>query len=132
MSTDELKVQQKKMAQTEGEHTKTDTCFAPQVDIFESEQDVVVLADIPGVAPGGIDLSLEENILTIQATREAPKHLGRLLLEEYETGHYMRRFTVTEAIDQDKIEASLANGVLTIRLPKIGPVQPRKIEVKIG
>lgn len=132
MSAQELKIQEKKAVQPNGEATKTDTYFAPHVDIFETEQDVVVLADIPGVAPESIDLALEDNILTIQAQREAVKHLGRLILEEYETGHYLRRFTVAETIDQDRIEASLVNGVLKVRLPKFGPAQPKKIEVKIG
>jgi len=132
MSAQELKVQEKKAAQPEGEATKTDTYFAPHVDIFETETDVVVMADVPGVVPEGIDLSLEDNILTIQAHREMPKYVGRLILEEYETGHYLRRFTVSETIDQDRIEASMANGVLKVRLPKVGPAQPKKIAVKIG
>lgn len=131
MSAQELKIQEKKAAQPNGEATKTDTYFAPHVDIFETEKDVVVLADVPGATPDGIDIALEDNILTIQAHREEPKHLGRLVLEEYETGHYLRRFTVAETIDQDRIEASLVNGVLKVRLPKVGPAQPRKIKVKI-
>ena len=132
MTDQELKIQEKKVVQPNEEATKTDTYFAPHVDIFETEQEVVVLADVPGVASDGIDLSLEDNILTIQARRQAPKYLGRLILEEYETGHYLRRFTVAETIDQDRIEAELVNGVLQGRLPKVGPSQPKKIEVKIG
>ncbi|MDD2467869.1 MAG: Hsp20/alpha crystallin family protein [Desulfobulbus sp.] len=132
MSAHELKIQEKKAVQSDGETTKNDTYFAPHVDIFETEQEVVVLADVPGVAPDGIDLALEDNILTIQAHRASSKYLGRLILEEYETGHYLRRFTVAETIDQDRIEASMVNGVLKVRLPKTGPAQPKKIEVKIG
>jgi len=132
MSAQELKIQEKKAVQPNGEATKTDTYFAPHVDIFETETDVVVLADVPGVLPEGIDLSLEDNILTIQGHRETPQHLGRLILEEYETGHYLRRFTVAETIDQESIEASMTNGVLKVRLPKVGPAQPKKIEVKIS
>jgi HSP20 family protein len=132
MTAPELKIQEKKAVQPNGETTKTDTYFAPHVDIFETEQDVVVLADVPGVEPDSIDLALEDNILTIQAQRAATKYLGRLVLEEYETGHYLRRFTVAETIDQDRIEAALVNGVLKVRLPKVGPAQPKKIEVKIG
>ena len=132
MTAPELKVQEKKAAQPNGETTKTDSYFAPHVDIFETEQNVVVMADVPGVDSDSIDLALEDNILTIQARRAPTKHLGRLVLEEYETGHYLRRFTVAETIDQDGIEAVLVNGVLKVRLPKIGPAQPKKIEVKIA
>lgn len=132
MAAQELKIQEKKPVQPNGESTKPDTYFAPHVDIYETGQEVVVLADVPGVAPDGIDLALEDNILTIQAHRAPVKHLGRLILEEYETGHYLRRFTVAETIDQERIEAALVNGVLKVRLPKLGPSQPKKIEVKIG
>lgn len=132
MAAQELKIQEKKPVQPNGENTKPDTYFAPHVDIYETGQEVVVLADVPGVAPDGIDLALEDNILTIQAHRAPVKHLGRLILEEYETGHYLRRFTVAETIDQERIEAALVNGVLKVRLPKLGPSQPKKIEVKIG
>ena len=132
MANQELKIQEKKAVQPNGETTKPDTYFAPHVDIFETEQEVVVLADVPGVAPDGIDLALEENILTIQAQRSPVQYLGRVILEEYETGHYLRRFTLAESIDQERIEAALVNGVLKVRLPKLGPSQPKKITVKIG
>ena len=132
MTEQELKIQEKKTAPANGETTKTETYFAPHVDIFETEKDVIVIADMPGVSPEGIDLSLEDGILTIQGHRPPQQLLGRLILEEYESGQYMRRFTVAETIDQDNIEAALADGVLKVRLPKVGPAQPKKIEVKIG
>nr|WP_320012832.1 Hsp20/alpha crystallin family protein [uncultured Desulfobulbus sp.] len=132
MAEQELKIQDKKPVPPNQESTKTENCYAPQVDIYETEEEVVVLADVPGVITENIELSLEENILTISARREAPKYLGRQILEEYATGHYLRRFTVAETIDQDRISAQLVNGVLRVSLPKAGPAQPRKIEVKIG
>lgn len=132
MTDQELKIQEKKAAQPGGETTKNETYFAPHVDIFETERDVTVVAEVPGVTVDGVDLALEDNILTIQGHRVAPKISGRVLLEEYESGHYLRRFTVAETIDQERIEASLVDGVLTVRLPKAGPAQPKKIEVKLG
>jgi HSP20 family protein len=132
MTEQELKLQEKKTVSSSGESTKNETYFAPHVDIYETEKDVTVIADMPGVTSEGIDLSLEDNILTIQGYRTLPNQTGRVLLEEYESGHYLRRFTVAESIDQDKIEASLVDGVLKVRLPKAGPSQPKKIEVKIG
>ncbi len=103
------------------------------MDIYATEKEVIVVADMPGVQPDGVDLSLEDNVLTIQGRREEEKHEGRrMVLEEYEPGHYLRRFTVAETIDQEHIEASLADGVLRVRLPKAAPAQPKKIAVKIG
>ncbi len=78
------------------------------------------------------DKNPHELRLTIQAQRSPVQHLGRVILEEYETGHYLRRFTLAESIDQERIEAALVNGVLKVRLPKLGPSQPKKITVKIG
>ena len=133
MSEQELKVQEKQNARTQGENTKNETFYAPQVDIYATEKEVIVVADMPGVQPDGVDLSLEDNVLTIQGRREEEKHEGRrMVLEEYEPGHYLRRFTVAETIDQEHIEASLADGVLRVRLPKAAPAQPKKIAVKIG
>lgn len=132
MTEQELKIQDKKAATPHGETTKNERYFAPHVDIFETDKEVTVMADMPGVTTEGIDLSLEENILTIQGHRPAMKQAGRVILEEYESGHYLRRFTVAETIDQNLIEASLADGVLKVRLPKTGPTQPKKIEVTMG
>jgi len=128
-----LKLQEKKTATPDGEATKNELCFAPHVDIFKTEQEVAIVADMPGVTTEGVELSLENNVLTIQGRRMATnKPTGRLILEEYESGDYLRRFTVAETIDQDKIEATLTDGVLRVRLPKTVPAQPRKIKVKIG
>ncbi len=132
MSEKQLQVQEKQSARTQGETTKNETYYAPQVDIYETEKEVIVVADMPGVQPEGVDLSLEDNILTIQGRRKEVAHSGRMVLEEYEPGHYLRRFTVAETIDQEGIEASLADGVLRVRLPKTAPAQPKKIAVKIG
>jgi len=132
MTERELKIQEKKAAQPGDENTKNEAYFAPHVDIYETDREVAVIADMPGVTVEDVDLSLEDNILTIQGHRTLQKQSGRILLEEYESGHYLRRFTVAETIDQEKIEASLADGVLTVHLPKAVPTQPRKIEVKIG
>lgn len=132
MTAQELKIQEKKTAGPGDESTKNEACFAPHVDIFETEKEVIVVADMPGVTSEGVDLSLEENILTIQGQRTLQKRPGRVILEEYENGNYLRRFSVAESIDQAGIEASLADGVLRVLLPKAAPAQPKKIQVKLG
>jgi Molecular chaperone (small heat shock protein) len=132
MSAQELKVQGKKAAQPGDEATKNETYFAPHVDIYETDRAVTVVAEMPGVTVEGVDLSLEDSILTLQGRRVLHEQPGRIILEEYEAGHYLRRFTVAETIDQEKIAASLTDGMLTVHLPKAIPAQPRKITVKLG
>jgi len=132
MSEQELQVQERQNAHTAGESTKDEPCYAPQVDIYETEREVYVEADMPGVPADAVEISLEDSVLTIQGRRAAEARDGRLLLEEYVPGHYLRRFTVAETIDQEGIEASLADGVLKVRLPKAEPAKPRRIAVKAG
>ncbi len=133
MSEQELKVQQKQEVQHSGETTKPEKYFVPAVDIFETEKQVTVVAEMPGVAGEGVDISLEDDVLTIRGSKLPEEQTNaRILLQEYETGHYLRRFTVSEAIAQEKIEASMNDGLLTVVLPKTTPAQPRKIEVKVG
>ncbi len=133
MSEQELKVQQKQEVQHSGETTKPEKYFVPAVDIFETEKQVTVTAEMPGVSGEGVDISLEDDMLTIRGSKQPEEQTdARILLQEYESGHYLRRFTVSEAIDQEKIEASMNDGLLTVVLPKTTPAQPRKIEVKVG
>ncbi|WP_457574360.1 Hsp20/alpha crystallin family protein [Desulfolithobacter sp.] len=133
MGENELTIKQKQEVQHTGETTKPEKYFVPAVDIYETDKDVTVIAEMPGVPKDGVDISLEDDVLTIKGTKE-PENMGnvRILLQEYETGHYLRRFTVAETIDQDKIEASMSDGLLKVVLPKTAPAQPRKIEVKVG
>ena len=132
MSEQELQVRERQDAHTANESTKDEPCYAPQVDIYETDSDVFVEADMPGVAADGVDISLEDGVLAIQGRRAAESREGRMLLEEYAPGHYLRRFTVAETIDQEGIEATLADGVLKLRLPKAAPAKPRKIAVRAG
>lgn len=132
MSEQELKIQQKHEVQHRGEATKPGKYFVPAVDIYETDQEVTVIAEMPGVAANGIEVTLEDDVLTIQGRKEGEEHPNaRILLQEYETGSYQRRFTVAETIDQNKIRASLNNGLLKVVLPKTEPAKPRKIEVQI-
>lgn len=133
MSNQDLKTQTKTphTPRTE-ESTKSENYFSPLVDIFETPEAVIVIADIPGVIQENVEISLDDNILTIHGKMSDKQPEGRVVLEEYEIGHYMRKFTVAETIDREKIQASLAGGVLKVVLPKQVPVQPKKIEVKMG
>lgn len=132
MSEQELQVQKKQMVQQDSEATKPEKYFVPAVDIFEDEKKVTVIAEMPGVKNTGVDVSLEDDVLTIRGNREEENFEGRPLLQEYESGSYLRRFTVAETIDQDNIRAAMTDGLLKVELPKAAPAQPRKIVVQAG
>lgn len=131
MTEKELKAQKKQEVQQTGEPTKPMRQFVPAVDIYETEEAVNILAEMPGVAKTGVDINLEDGTLTIRGCRSDEENKDKtVLLKEYESGNYMRQFAISETIDQEKIEATMANGMLSLVLPKVAPAKPRKIEVK--
>jgi len=133
MTEKEMQVREKQEVQQAGEPTKAERYFVPAVDIFETDEAVTVLADMPGVDKEGVEVRLEDDSLTIKGTKSGNGGKDeRVLLREFESGHYLRRFTMTEVIDQAKIEATMADGVLTLKLPKVEPAKPRKIAVQGG
>ncbi|OIP45808.1 MAG: heat-shock protein Hsp20 [Deltaproteobacteria bacterium CG_4_10_14_3_um_filter_60_8] len=133
MTDKELQVKQRQEVRQTGESTKPERQYVPAVDIFESSDAVTVRAEMPGVPKGGVRIGLEEGTLTIEGARaDAAGSAETFLLREFETGHYLRRFTMAETIDQDKIEATMTNGILTVVLPKREQAKPRQIEVKAG
>ncbi|MGQ9575197.1 MAG: Hsp20/alpha crystallin family protein [Thermoguttaceae bacterium] len=112
------------------EQTRSGVCYRPLVDILETDEELTVLADVPGASPEGIDVDFENGTLTIHA-RVAPRDEGAdFLVREYGVGDYYRTFEVNETIDPDKISAQYADGVLSVRLPKAEAAKPRKITVK--
>lgn len=107
-------------------------CFyQPNVDIVEKADELVVTADVPGVPAGNIDVNFENGTLTIHGRVEArPGMRGDYLRREFGVGDFTRTFQVSEAVDASRISAECANGVLTLHLPKVEAVKPRKIEVQ--
>jgi HSP20 family protein len=113
------------------ERTPNRTVFIPPSDIYETKDSIVVLAEMPGVAPDGVDLTLERRMLTIRGRSVANEHAGyQRVYNEYADGDYERVFTLSENIDRDRIEATLKDGVLNLVLPKAETARPRKIELK--
>jgi HSP20 family protein len=102
----------------------------PAVDIYDSQEGLVLLADLPGVAPEDLKVRLEENTLTIQAS---PKHLvdGEAMYKEFELVNFFRQFELSEEVDQEKISASLSHGVLRLQLPRAEKAKPREIPVQV-
>jgi HSP20 family molecular chaperone IbpA len=105
--------------------------FVPPSDIYETKDSIVVLAEMPGVAPDGVDLTLERRVLTIRGRSAASEHTGyQRVYNEFANGDYERVFTLSENIDRDRIEATLKDGVLHLVLPKAETAKARKIELK--
>src|SRR5215472_12432122 len=105
--------------------------FMPSTDIYETKDSIVVLAEMAGVSPEGVDISLERRVLTIRGRSTANEHAGyQRVYNEYSDGDYERVFTLSENIDRDRIEATLKDGVLQLVLPKAEAAKARKIELK--
>lgn len=134
MSDQALEAQKQELSTTdETERTRENPCFIPRADIYETEAEIVVLADVPGVDENSIDITLEKNVLTINGWVEPHGFDGyRLAFNEYEEGDYTRTFRLSDEIDREGIEASVKDGVLRLRLPKAGPAKARKISVVKG
>lgn len=106
--------------------------WAPSVDISENDKEFTLLADIPGVDPEDIDISMEKGVLTIKGERSSEnidegENYRRV---ERQSGQFYRRFTLPDSADADKIEAKSEHGVLTITIPKQEVAVSRRIEVK--
>jgi len=131
-TTKEMTTSQKQEL-TGAESTRPGRLFTPAVDILETKDAIVVLADMPGVQTDGLTIDLRENVLTIDgAVKEPGADTEQMLLHEYDSGSFHRQFRLSNAIDQTKIDASLRDGVLRLTLPKAEAARPRKIAVKAG
>jgi HSP20 family protein len=127
----ELKVREKQEVASPAEQTSPGLVFTPAVDIFETDKEITLLADMPGVKANDLTIDLRDNILTLSADIAPVENANEEdILVEYETGKYYRQFTLGELINQQKIDAKLNDGVLRLRLPKIEKATPKKIVVK--
>jgi HSP20 family molecular chaperone IbpA len=114
------------------ERTRGGVTYVPRFDIVETEDELSLFGDLPGVTQDNLELRFENEHLVINAKVE-PRHAGhKSLYAEYGIGDFYREFRISEAVDSSKISAELKNGVLTVHLPKTEQVKPRKIEVKSG
>ncbi|MDB4973438.1 MAG: heat shock protein Hsp20 [Myxococcaceae bacterium] len=113
------------------EQTRPGPVYAPAVDIFESEDVMTLLADMPGVAASDLTIDLRDNVLTLTGRTRAPTGAKESpVLREYASGTFYRQFTLSDTIEQSKIEAKITDGVLRLELPKAERAKPRKIAVK--
>ncbi|MEJ2731186.1 MAG: Hsp20/alpha crystallin family protein [Deltaproteobacteria bacterium] len=129
----ELKVREKQEVTSPAEQTTPGLVFTPAVDIFETEKEITLLADMPGVKADDLTIDLRDNTLTLSAeTTPVDTSDEQDIIVEYETGKYYRQFTLSEIIDQKAIDAKLNDGVLRLSLPKVEKATPKKITVKTG
>jgi len=131
-TTKTLEVEKQELASSEGlESTRDCPCFVPQADIYEVDDQMVIVCDVPGADENCVEVSLEKNILTINAVIEPVLLEGyTLTFAEYQVGDYHRSFRLSEEIDREKIQAVVKDGVLRLYLPKSSEARTRKIEVK--
>lgn len=102
----------------------------PAVDIYETKDGLAILCDLPGVQKDGVDVKLDDDVLTIQGKLEH-KVPGDVISSEFELLNYYRQFHIGEELDKTKINANMRHGVLHITLPKAERVQPRKIDINV-
>lgn len=115
------------------EQTRPGLVYTPATDIFENESSITLLADMPGVRANDLEIDLRDSVLTLRGRVTPPEGAGESeVLREYRPGTFLRQFTLSETIDQAKIDAKLSDGVLRLELPKVERAKPRQITVKTG
>ena len=120
----------RKMAERDNGGDRGAMTFTPAVDIFEKGETTVIMADMPGVASDDIDVTLERQVLTLTGRVKPHTPEGyRRLSSEYREGDYMRVFTLSDVVDQNKIKADFRNGVLRLELPRAVEAKPKKISI---
>jgi HSP20 family protein len=110
------------------------TTWAPSVDIFETEHELVVKADLPDVKPEELDIRVENNILTIRGERKFEKKVNEsnYLRVERSYGSFSRSFSLANTVNSEAIKADYQNGVLTLNIPKREEAKPKQIKVSVG
>jgi len=104
---------------------------APLVDLYENDDELLLVADLPGVTKDGLHIQFHDGVLSLEGRRDV-REGASLVRAEYRVADFVRHFTVPDGIDVEKIDASLADGVLQLKLPKAAAVKPRKITIKAG
>jgi HSP20 family molecular chaperone IbpA len=107
--------------------------FAPLVDVYQKDDGTIVLvAEVPGAAADSVDIRVDKGVLTIEATANVPQPEGEFTrtYTGFVGGRYFRAFALSDEVDREKIDASLADGVLTVTLPRAAAARTRKIEIK--
>jgi HSP20 family protein len=127
----ELAVQQKKELAPKEEKTVPARYYVPNTDIYETDEALTLVMEIPGVEKKDLTVQLESDVLRVEGQIDFSKYEGlEPVYSEYNVGPFARAFTLSRQIDQDKISADLESGVLTLTLKKAKEAQPRRIAIK--
>ncbi len=125
-----LEVKEKKELQPKEEKTIPGKFYLPYTDIYETEESLVVVMEVPGVEKKDISINLEKNQLSLEGHIHFDYYKDyKPVYTEYNVGHFSRSFTLSSKIDSEKIDAKVADGILTLKLPKAKEAAPRKISV---
>jgi len=129
MTTHEIAKHQDSLP-THREETRTvGRILTPAVDIFESEDSLTLMADMPGIDKDGLEINLEKGVLTITGEMKMESR-GKAIAREFIPANYYRQFKLSEHIDAEKTSAELHNGVLTLQIPKAESAKPKKIKIR--
>ena len=130
MSQQELQAQHKREVEKKQESTIPVRDFVPVTDIFETEQALTVVLEMPGVSKESVEVGVENDVITITGRIDSSKYEGlQPLYTEYNIGNYSRSFQISSKIEQEGIKAELKDGVMTLVLPKAEKTMPRRISV---
>jgi HSP20 family protein len=130
MAENTSQAQQTRADQGRGESTRGGYYFTPRVDIYETDKELILLADLPGVRAEDVDLRFERGELVLHGRVQRRQRPEQLYQWEYDEGDYYRVFQIHESIDGSRIEAECKNGVLTVRLPRAEAARPRQVQVR--
>ena len=126
----ELALRDKKELVSKEEKTAPGRYFVPYADIYETDEALSVVMEMPGVEKKNLNVALENDVLQVDGRIDFSKYEGMApVYTEYTVGHYMRSFSLSSKIDQERISAQLDDGVLTLTLPKAEAAQPRRISI---
>jgi HSP20 family molecular chaperone IbpA len=129
-SPQELQVQKKRELDKKDETTIPARIFVPAADIYETENALSVIVEMPGVEKSNVDVRVEDGVLSVEGRLDLTKYQNlQPLYTEYNIGHYARSFRLSSKIDQNKIAAEMKDGVLSLTLPKVEEAKPRTIQI---
>jgi HSP20 family molecular chaperone IbpA len=127
----ELAVREKRELAAREEKTVPGRFYVPYTDVYETEEALTLVMEMPGVDREAVEIELKEDVLRVEGKIDSSKYEGmEPVYTEYNVGHYARSFALSDRVDQEHISAQLEDGVLTLTLPKVAEARPRRIALK--